>query len=253
MQHLTSRVGRAIHDWQMIKPGDQIAVGLSGGKDSSLLLYLLARLQRSAPVDFSLIGLHIDMGWNMDTAPLEKLCRDLGVKLVVEKTLIGPIVFHYRKEKNPCSLCANMRRGALCTTARRLGISKVALAHHLDDAIETLLLNMFYTGSIRSFLPVTYLDRTEVTVIRPLVYLPEKMIADAAAALNLPALPSPCPHSGSSRRQDIKDFIAILEEKIPRIRRNLLAALQHVEIDELWTDPPTRKNGQRPRPEGYPG
>ena len=112
MKYYTSKVGRAIHDWQMIKDGDKIAVGLSGGKDSSLLLYLLAQLRRHAPVDFDLVGLHIDMGWNMDIAPIEEMCRDLGVELIVEKTLIGPIVFHHRKEKNPCSLCANMRRGA---------------------------------------------------------------------------------------------------------------------------------------------
>lgn len=242
MKYYTSQVGRAIHDWQMIKDGDRIAVGLSGGKDSSLLLYLLAQLRRYAPVEFSLVGLHVDMGWGMDIAPLEQLCRDLGVELVVEKTLIGPIVFQYRKEKNPCSLCANMRRGALCTTARRLGIDKVALAHHMDDAIETLLLNMFYTGTIRCFLPVTHLDRTGVTVIRPLIYLPEKMIAAAAAKLGLPVIPSPCPHSGSSRRQDIKEFIAAVEKKIPRIRRNLLGALRHVKTEELWLRPPGREN-----------
>ncbi|HHW54892.1 MAG TPA: tRNA 2-thiocytidine(32) synthetase TtcA [Firmicutes bacterium] len=242
MKYYTSKVGRAIHDWQMIKDGDKIAVGLSGGKDSSLLLYLLAQLRRHAPVDFDLVGLHIDMGWNMDIAPIEEMCRDLGVELIVEKTLIGPIVFHHRKEKNPCSLCANMRRGALCTTARRLGIGKIALAHHMDDAIETLLLNMFHTGTTRCFLPVTFLDRTQVTVIRPLIYLPEKMIAAAAAKLNLPAIPSPCPHSGSSRRQEIKEFIAIAEKKIPRIRRNLLGALQHVKTAELWINPPGRKN-----------
>ena len=251
MKHPKRLMGKAIHQWQMITEGDQIAVALSGGKDSSLLLYLLAQLQRSAPVNFTLTALHIDLGWGMDTAPLHSFCQDLEVELIVEKTQIAPILIH-RREKNPCSLCANMRRGALYKKAQKLGLPKVALAHHLDDAIETLLLNMFYAGSIKSFQPRSYLDRTGVTIIRPLIYLPEKTIATAAACLDIPILPNPCPHGGLSRRQDIKELIARLETKIPRIRQNLLSALRKGTKNGLWAPIPKGEEAQRPHPKDYP-
>lgn len=250
MKHLKRLLGKAIHQWQMIAQGDQIAVALSGGKDSSLLLYLLTQLQKSAPVNFSLTALHIDIGWGMDTAPLHSFCQNLGVKLQVEKTQIAAIL-NQRGEKNPCSLCANMRRGALYRKACSLGISKVALAHHLDDAIETLLLNMFYAGSLKSFQPLSYLDRTKVTIIRPLIYLPEEEIATAAARLQIPVLANPCPHSGHTSRQDMKDLIKQLEVKIPRIRQNLLSALRGGAKNKLWAAIPKEGETQRPGPKDY--
>jgi tRNA 2-thiocytidine biosynthesis protein TtcA len=251
MKYLTGKVGKAIGTWHMITNGEKIAVGLSGGKDSSTLLYILTHFQRIAPIHFDLIAIHIDFGWHTDVTPLREFCRQLNVPFVIEPTQIGPIVFEHRQEKKPCSLCANMRRGALCTTAQRLGIKKIALGHHLDDAIETLLLNMFYNGSIKCFLPVTYLDRTDTTVIRPLVYLTEATIAEAASTLNLPVIPSPCPNCGHSKRQEIKNLIQNLETKIPRIRHNLLAALHNVDPNQLWLQPTTATDRDHPTDSPY--
>jgi tRNA 2-thiocytidine biosynthesis protein TtcA len=237
MKQLTEKTGQAIGNWQMISEGEKIAVGLSGGKDSNLLLHLLARFQRVAPINFHLFALHIDLGFPTDLTPLADFCRSLRIPLIVEKTKIGPIVFEQRQEKKPCSLCANMRRGALCTTARRLGIKKIALGHHLDDAIETLLMNMFYNGTIKSFLPVTYLDRTDITIIRPLVYLEEAAIGRAADRLNIPILSDGCPNAGRSKRQEIKDFIATAAEDNPRLRQNLLRSLHNPCLERLWFRP----------------
>ena len=174
MQHLCGLLRRCIDDYEMIAPGDKIAVGISGGKDSLALLVLLAELRKYYPKPFSLEAMTVDMGLHMDFSAVEELCHRLHVPYTIMKTDIGPLIFDIRQEKNPCSMCAKMRRGALHNAMAERGITKIALGHHYDDAVETFLLSLFYEGRISCFQPVTYLSRTGVTQIRPMLYVGEK-------------------------------------------------------------------------------
>ena len=179
LQKLLSKARRAAEDYDMIEEGDKIAVGLSGGKDSITLLYILATMRRFYPKKFEVVAITVDMGLEYDkdeVEALKKLCEELNVEYVIEPTEIGKIVFDVRKEQNPCSLCANMRRGALNNTAVKVGCNKIALGHHADDLIETLFLSLFYESRLSTFSPVTHLERKNVTVIRPMIYIREKEI-----------------------------------------------------------------------------
>jgi tRNA(Ile)-lysidine synthase TilS/MesJ len=216
----------------MIARGDRIAVGLSGGKDSFALLWALDHFRRVAPVEFSLVGATVSMGWGADLSPIASFCADLGVEHHIEDTSIGPIVFDSRREQNPCSLCSNMRRGALLALAARLGCNKVALAHHLDDAAETLIMNIMFSGRVTVFRPVTYMSRRRVAVIRPLVYCTESTVSAAAHQLGAPIVPQDCPASGRTYRSSIKGFISSLREKNPRIDESILASMK-----QLWAHP----------------
>jgi len=228
------KIGKANYDYQLIENNDKIAIGLSGGKDSMALLYALAKLKQRSPIKYELMAITLELGWKTNLQPAINLCKDLNIPYHIEYTDIGPIVFEYRKEKNPCSLCAKMKRGALHNAAKRFGFNKVALAHHLDDAIETLLLNMFYTGRIKTFQPKTYLDKKDITLIRPLIYVEEKTIRNFIAEYDIPVIPSGCPANGHTKREEIKKLINDLEKQIPGIRQRLAHSLKNVKREDLW-------------------
>lgn len=200
---------RAVDDYGMIEDGDRIAVGVSGGKDSLTLLMALVALRRFYPNKFELEAITLDMGFDgADFTPIADLCKEIGVNYTVVKTDIKTVVFDIRKESNPCALCAKMRKGALNEKALEMGITKVALGHHNEDAIETFFLSLFYEGRLNCFSPVTYLDRKGVTLIRPLVYTPEKLIKSFAKANDLPIVKNPCPADGNTKREKMKEFVA---------------------------------------------
>lgn len=216
----------------MIEDGDKIAVGVSGGKDSMTLLTALRQLQNFYPKKFELEAISLTMGiGNADYTPVVEYCKQIGVNYSVEETLIGKIIFEVRNEKNPCSMCANLRRGALHNKAKKLGCNKVALGHHRDDAVETLLLSSFYEGRIHTFSPVTYLDRQDLYLIRPLIYTEEKQIKAVVKSESLPIVKSPCHVDGKTKRQYIKDLILELQKDNREIKSNLFGAIKRAEID----------------------
>ena len=216
----------------MIEDGDRIAVGVSGGKDSMTLLTALRQLQNFYPKKFELEAISLTMGiGNADFTPVAEYCRQIDVNYTIQETLIGKIIFEVRNEKNPCSMCANLRRGALHNKAKMLGCNKVALGHHRDDAVETLLLSTFYEGRIHTFSPVTYLDRKDLYLIRPLIYTEEKQIKSVVKSENLPIVKSPCHVDGKTKRQFIKDLILELRKDNREIKSNLFGAIKRAEID----------------------
>ena len=252
LKRLLSYTRRACEDYGMIEPGDKIAVGVSAGKDSLSLLYALAELRRFYPVPFELVAITVDMrfgdlengGVPTDFTPIRELCEKLGVPYHVEPSNIAKIIFDVRKESNPCSLCAKRRRGMVNATAKKLGCNKVALGHHFDDAVETFMLNLFYEGRLGCFSPVTYLDRTDITVIRPLMYAPEKDIRYFAANAELPVVKSACPADGKPARESMKQFLADLEFKHKGLRHRIFGAMQKAGIDgykeakfKIYSDP----------------
>ena len=226
LQQLMSPVRRAVSDFNMIKSGDKIAVGLSGGKDSIALLSALAGLRRFYPEKFDIVAVRIDTGIGYDEQEEKNLadyCRQIGVEYHVEKTQIFQVVFEERKEKNPCSLCANMRRGALNSTAKNLGCNKVALGHHADDLIETFFLSMIYEGRLSTFQPLTYLSKADLTVIRPLIYVKEHEIVSFSK--DKPILKNPCPVDKFTQREEVKNTIKDLSVKYPLLKDNVFNAL----------------------------
>lgn len=227
MQKILSYMRKAIEEYNMIEENDKIAVCLSGGKDSITLLHAFKALQRFYPKKFELIAISINPGFEFfDTTLLQNLCDNLEIPLFIEKTHAKEIVFDIRKEKNPCSLCANLRRGAINSIAVREGCNKIALGHNQDDVLETFLLNLFYTGSIGTFSPVSHMDRTGITLIRPLVYTPEKETKRFVKKNNLTVMPKVCPMDGTSKREDMRLMIFSLQKNIPMIRANLFGAIQ---------------------------
>ena len=227
MQKILSYIRKAIEEYNMIEENDKIAVCLSGGKDSITLLHAFKALQRFYPKKFELIAISINPGFEFfDTTLLQNLCDNLEIPLFIEKTHTKEIVFDIRKEKNPCSLCANLRRGAINSIAVREGCNKIALGHNQDDVLETFLLNLFYTGSIGTFSPVSHMDRTGITLIRPLVYTPEKETKRFVKKNNLTVMPKVCPMDGTSKREDMTLMIFSLQKNIPMIRANLFGAIQ---------------------------
>ncbi len=208
LNQLLSLVRRACEDYNMIQEGDKIAVGVSGGKDSLALLMALKEMQRFYPVKYEVVGITVSLGLpGFDLSNVKELCERIGVEYYVLETDIGEIIFDIRKEKNPCSLCAKMRKGALNAEAERLGINKIALGHNKDDIIETFFMSLFYEGRISTFAPVTFLDRKKLHSIRPLMYVPEADIVSFAKRSNLPVVKSPCPVDGKTKRQETKEFI----------------------------------------------
>lgn len=208
MQKILSTMRRGIQDYKMLEAGDKIAVGVSGGKDSLVLLSALAAFRRFSEVPFEVIGITIDMGFDgVSYEPIKEYCKKIDVEYIVKKTDIAEIIFDARKEKNPCSLCSRMRRGAINDLAKENGCNKVALGHNNEDVLETFFLSLFYEGRLNSFSPVTYLSRRDLTVIRPLIYAPESDIRGFARRAKLPIVKNPCPMDGVSKRQDMKDFI----------------------------------------------
>ncbi len=227
MQKILSYMRKAIEEYHMIEENDKIAVCFSGGKDSITLLHAFKALQRFYPKKFELIAISIDPGFEFfDKTFLQNICNNLEIPLFIEKSNAKEIVFEIRKEKNPCSLCANLRRGAINSVAIREGCNKIALGHNQDDVLETFLLNLLYTGSINTFSPVSYMDRSGITLIRPLIYTPEKETKRFVKKNNLNVMPKVCPMDGTSKRESMKQMIFTLQKDIPIIRANLFGAIQ---------------------------
>ena len=233
MQKMMALVRKCIEDYDMIQPGDRVAVGGSGGKDSLTLLVLLAALREYYPVRFDLAAMSVDMGLGgMDFSPVAELCAKLGVPYTVKKTEIGPIIFDHRKEKNPCSMCAKMRRGALHDLLRGQGCNKIALGHHYDDAVETFFMSLLYEGRISCFEPVTYLSRAGITQIRPMLYLGEKAVMQFAEREKLPVVHNTCPADKHTKRQEMKELIAALQKQYPDLKTKVFGAMQRLPLPQ---------------------
>lgn len=229
-----ARVKRAIEDYGMITTGDRIAVGLSGGKDSGVLLYVLDKLRRTSQIKFEIYGIFIDPGFDMEYSSLKEFCQGLEVPFWHQPTSIGKILFDIRKEKSPCSLCSTMRRGALNDLAINLGCNKVALGHHLDDVVDTFFMSLFFNSQFKTFSPNTFMDRTGLHTIRPLVYLGQEEVKELAIQKKIPVIENPCPVSGFTKRKEVKDLVSGLALKYPDLRKKVLIALQGAELKNLW-------------------
>lgn len=231
MKKILSLLRRCVEDYDMIQTGDRVAVGVSGGKDSLVLLAALARLSRFYPQKFTVEAFTVDMGIEgMDFSGVARFCRDLDVPYHILPTQINKVIFETRQEKNPCALCAKMRKGSLHEGILAHGVHKVALGHHYDDAVETFFLSLFYEGRLSCFQPVTYMDRSDVTQIRPLLYVSESMVRDAAQRLDLPVVHNPCPADGSTKRQEVKDLIAALQAQYPDLKTKIFGAMQRLPL-----------------------
>ena len=232
MQKLLGLVRRCVDDYHMIAPGDKIGVGVSGGKDSLALLVLLAELKKFHPADFTLEAITIDMGLNMDYSQVAVLCDKLEVPFIQVKTEIAPIIFEHRKEKNPCSMCAKMRRGALNEALLSRGLSKLALGHHYDDAVETFVMNLLFEGRIGCFQPVTDLDRTGIIQIRPMLYLHEKTVDNFVKKQELPVVENRCPVDKYTKREEVKKLIFDLSQQYPDLKERVFGAMQRLPLPE---------------------
>lgn len=231
LNEFTGTLRRAVDDYDMIQAGDKVAVGISGGKDSMLLLAALNHLKSFYPRPFELEAITIELGFEgMDFSPVAELCRRLGVPYTRLKTDIKEIVFDVRKEDNPCSLCAKMRRGALNDAIKAQGISKLALGHHFDDAVETFMMSLLFEGRLSCFRPVTYMDRSGVTQIRPLVYAGEQKISRLAEELNLPIVENSCPQDKASKRHEIKTLLGTLSGSYPDMKSKIFGAMQRLPL-----------------------
>lgn len=233
MRKILSQLRSAIEKYNLIEDGDKIAVGLSGGKDSLVLLSALSNYRIFSPVKFDLIAITVDQtNGETDFSCLSNFCEKLNVEFYVEKTEIFNIVFNERKEKNPCSLCAKLRRGILNSTAKKLGCNKVALAHHKDDLLETFFLSLFYEGRLSTFSPKTYLSNVDITAIRPLVFTDEKTIIFVSK--DLPIVKNICPANHKTKREDMKNFLADLEKKMPNVKNQIFNAITSPERYNLF-------------------
>ena len=232
MQKMLSHLRRCVDEYRMIQAGDRIAVGVSGGKDSLVLLRTLAELRRFYPVPFEVVAITLDMGYEgADFSSIAKLCEEIGVEYIVKPTNIKEVVFDIRNEKNPCALCAKLRRGSLNDAAKEYGCNKVALGHHFDDAVETFMLSLFYEGRLSCFLPVTYLDRTDLYVIRPMLYMTEREVINFANRQQLPLCKSGCPVDKETKREDIKKLLRSLEHDYHDLRQHIFGAMQRLPLN----------------------
>ena len=232
MQKQIGLVRRCIEDYHMIEEGDRIGVGVSGGKDSVALLVFLAELRKYNHKAFSLEAITIDMGLGMDFNGIAQLCQSLDVPFHLVKTEIGPIIFDHRKEKNPCSMCAKMRRGALNQALLDHSLNKLALGHHYDDAVETFLMSLIYEGRISCFQPVTNLDRTGIVQIRPMLYIHEKTVDNFAVRKGLPVIENRCPVDKTTKRTEVKELVYNLSQTYPDLKERIFGAMQRLPLDE---------------------
>ncbi len=232
MQKLVGLVRRCVEDYRMIEAGDRIGVGVSGGKDSLVLLVLLAELRKFNHNPFSLEAITIDMGLGMDYSGIEKLCNELDVPFTLVKTEIASIIFDHRKEKNPCSMCSKMRRGALNQSLLERGMNKLALGHHYDDAVETFMMSLIYEGRISCFQPVTDLDRTGIIQIRPMLYIHEQTVDNFAVRKQLPVLENRCPVDKHTKREEIKELVYELSGRYPDLKERIFGAMQRFPLPE---------------------
>ncbi len=231
MKRLLGGIRRAMEEYTMVQPGDTIAVGVSGGKDSLMLLYALAQIRAFYPVPFQIKAITLDLGYGHDYKEIADFCREIDVEFIVERTQIREIVFDIRKEKNPCALCANLRRGALHNAAVANGCNRVALGHHYDDVIETFMLSLLYEGRVSCFSPITYLDKCGLYMIRPLIYVEEADIRRLAHRLNLPVWENPCVADGYTKRAEVKEKIKLLCAKDRDMKKRLYTAVKTSGID----------------------
>lgn len=227
-------VRKANSKYRMVESSDKIAVGLSGGKDSTALLFFMSMLQKYTPVDFDLIPIYLDLGLGADTQSIKDLCSSLELPLIIEETHIAQVVFEARQEKNPCSLCSTLRRGALNRTAKSQGCNKVALGHHADDVVDTMLMSMIFEGRYHLFKPVTYLDRIDITVIRPLIYVTERDIESFIESTDFKIVKNPCPVDGYTMREEMKKLVADIETRFPGARKRILTSIENVDQDSFW-------------------
>ena len=232
MQKLLGLVRRCVDDYHMIEAGDKIGVGVSGGKDSLALLVLLAELKKFHPAEFTLEAITIDMGLGMDYSAVAALCERLDVPFTQVKTEIAPIIFDHRKEKNPCSMCAKMRRGALNEALLSRGLSKLALGHHYDDAVETFVMNLLFEGRIGCFQPVTDLDRTGIVQIRPMLYIHEKTVDNFVKKQELPIIENRCPVDKNTKREEVKKLVYDLSQQYPDLKERIFGAMQRLPLPE---------------------
>lgn len=249
VQRLMGLTRRCAEDYRMIEPGDRIAVGVSGGKDSLALLLLMAKLREYWPGGFELEALTVDMGLGMDFSPVADFCRELGVPYTVIPTKIGAIIFDYRKESNPCSMCAKLRRGALHNAMLERGIHKVALGHHRDDAVETFLMSLLYEGRLSCFQPVTQLDRTGITQIRPMLYISEASIEHFSERMQLPVVRNLCPADKSTKREQTKELLQALSNDYPGVKNRIFGAMQRLPLPEWGPEHPGRLRDRGERDE----
>ncbi len=234
MKKILGYMRKACDEFHMIQPGDNIAVGISGGKDSMLMIYALSLYRKYLKIDYQLQAITVDLGFGgFDTSSLEAFIQGLSIPYTVVPTEIGPIVFDQRKEKGPCSLCAKMRKGAFYEKAKQLGCNKAVFAHHMEDMLETFLLSLFFESKINTFSPVSYLSRTGITLIRPFIYVPEKEIG-AVRRLNIPVSKNPCPANGNTKREFIKEFFTQLTHQMPNVKQNMLTAIRNTQNYNLW-------------------
>ena len=231
LQQIMSKTRKAVDDYNMIEEGDVIAVGISGGKDSLAMLYALAGMRRFYPKHFSLIGITCNLGFkNVNFDRITEICKELEVPYYIVDTDISQIVFESRKEESPCSLCAKMRKGAMNEFIKEHGCNKIAYAHHKDDVVETYMMSLIYEGRQHTFSPVTFLDRSGVTVIRPFIYMNEADIKGFTNENNIPVLKSACPVDGFTKRQYAKDLLKSINAEAPGVREKIFTAIQNSDI-----------------------
>lgn len=231
LQQVLSQVRKAVDDYNMIQEGDKIAIGISGGKDSLCLLYALQALQRFYPKKFSLVAVTVDLGFdNLNLEKIKELCESLNVEYEIVSTEIAKIVFQDRKESNPCSLCAKMRKGALNEAMKRHGCNKIAYAHHKDDVVETMLMSLIYEGRLHTFAPITYLDRMDLTVIRPLMYMKEADVIGFVRKYQVPVVKSPCPADGYTKREYVGNLLQQLNQENPGVKERMFTAIVNSKI-----------------------
>ncbi|MBQ7930239.1 MAG: tRNA 2-thiocytidine(32) synthetase TtcA [Clostridia bacterium] len=238
LQKVLSGVRRAVQHYDMIRPDDHIVVGLSGGKDSTALLAVLAAMRMFFPIPYRLSAVTVNMGFpgsHEKLHVLEQFCSELQVEYRIVETQIAQIVFEERKEKNPCSLCAKLRRGALNNAALEIGAAKIALGHHLDDAVETFMMSVMHEGRIGCFSPVTWYDDQQFSVIRPLIYTPEREIKALVRAAGLPVIESSCPENGNTEREEMKLYLRTFDNRHHGLYKRVLGALERREIDGWHT------------------
>ncbi len=227
LQQVFSVVRKAVDDYHMIEEGDKIAIGISGGKDSLTLLYALNGLKRFYPKKFDIIAITVDLGFdNLNLDKIKALCEELHVEYTIVKTDIGKIIFEDRKETNPCSLCAKMRKGALNEAMKSAGCNKIAYAHHKDDVVETMLMSLIYEGRFHTFSPVTYLDRMDLTVIRPMLYMNEADVIGFVHKYDVPVVKSPCPADGHTKREYIKQLLRKINLENPGVKERMFTAVR---------------------------
>lgn len=236
LQQLYSLVRKAIDDYQMIDEGDKIAVGISGGKDSLTMLYALHGLMRFYPKKFQIHAVTVDLGFgNLNLDEIKKLCQSMNIEYTIVKTDIAQVIFEERAESNPCSLCAKMRKGALNQAIKETGCNKVAYAHHKDDVVETMLMSLIYEGRIHTFSPVTYLDRMDLTVIRPLIYMNEADVIGFVNKYDVPVVKSPCPADGHTKREYIKNLLRGINLETPGVKERMFTAIRNSNV-KGWSD-----------------